>query len=176
METRFSTSESENAEYLPADSWFALKVSARSESTAGAALRLRGFEEFSPRFSQVRKYKDRFKIVDRAVFPGYVFCRCNLSQKKAVLSATAVKYLVSFGGRPAAIPESEITAVRAVVKAGGSPFPFFARGDRVTITDGPLAGVDGIVVRRGNSHAFVVSITLLQRSVALTIDERYLHK
>jgi transcription antitermination factor NusG len=160
--------------FIDSSAWFAVKVNVRSERAAAEALRLRGFEEFSPVFTRARRYKDRVKLVEQAVFPGYVFCRCTLNQKRAVLSATAVKYLVSFGGLPAAIPEEEISAVRAVVNAGGWPLPFLATGDRVTVTGGPLAGVGGMIIRRGKSHEFVVSISLLQRSVALKIDERYL--
>jgi transcription antitermination factor NusG len=138
------------------------------------ALRNRGFEPYAPSVCKYRRYRDRTKPVQRAVFPGYVFCRCEPADKSRVLSSAAVEYIVSFGGKPAIIPDPEIESVRALLDAGGHVASYLPVGSRVRINAGPLAGLEGVVLRRGKEHHFIVSIHLLQRSVSLAIDERYL--
>jgi transcription antitermination factor NusG len=158
----------------PQDPWFALKVRTRSELMAFEGLRSRGFEPYAPSVCKYRRYRDRTKPVQRAVFPGYVFCRCEPEDKPRVLSSAAVEYIVSFGGKPAIIPDPEIESVRALLDAGGHVASYLPLGSRVRINAGPLAGLEGLALRRGKEHHFIVSIHLLQRSVSLVIEERYL--
>jgi transcription antitermination factor NusG len=150
--------------------WFALKVSNRSEPVAAKALRLRGFEIFSPVITERRLYADRFKNVDIPVFAGYVLIRWDGKSKNDILSAPAVQYLVSFGGSPAVIRDTEISDVRRTIENGGQPVPYLATGHRVRVETGALAGVEGIYVRRSRGQ-LVVSIELIERSIALHVDE-----
>jgi transcription antitermination factor NusG len=50
------------------------------------------------------------------------------------------------------------------------PWPFVREGQPVTIAYGPLAGVDGLVLKIKKQYRLVVSITLLQRSISVEID------
>jgi transcription antitermination factor NusG len=154
--------------------WLALKVRVRSEIAAVAALRDRGFHPFAPSVQRRRRFCDRTRLVESPVFPGYVFCQCTPRNKAKLLDSTVVKYIVSFGGKPAEVPGYEIESVRTVLHAGGDTFPYFCKGTRVRIIQGSLAGLEGLIVRQGAQHDFVVSINILQRSVAITINEEYL--
>ena len=77
-----------------------------------------------------------------------------------------------FGGRPAEIPISEIEAVRRVVRSPlqAEPHPFLRCGDRVRVTAGPLRGVEGYLLRKKSLWKLLVSVGMLQRSVAVEID------
>jgi transcription termination/antitermination protein NusG len=154
--------------------WLALKVRVRSEKAAVAALRDRGFHSFAPSVQRRRRFCDRTKLVESPVFPGYVFCQCSPRNKAKLLDSAIVKYIVSFGGKPAEVSGREIESIRTVLHAGGDAFPYFSKGTRVRIIHGPLAGLEGLIVRQGTQHDFVVSIDLLQRSVAVAINEEYL--
>ena len=154
--------------------WLALKVRVRSENAAVAALLDRGFHPFAPSVRRRRRFCDRIKLVESPVFPGYVFCQCAPRNKAKLLDSTVVKYIVSFGGKPAEVPGGQIESVRTVLHAGGDAVPYFSKGTRVRITHGPLAALEGLIIRQGAQHDFVVSIDLLQRSVAVAINEEYL--
>lgn len=150
--------------------WFALKVSNRSEPVAARALEMRGFEVFSPVVTERKLYADRFKNVDTPIFGGYVLIRWDGKRKNDILSAPAVQYFVSFGGSPAVIEDSEISDVRRTLENGGQPAPYLATGQRVRVESGTLAGVEGIYVRRSRGQ-LVVSIELIEKSIALHVDE-----
>jgi transcription antitermination factor NusG len=150
--------------------WYALKVRTRSELLAASALRDRGYEPFSPVRTERRKYSDRIKHAEISIFPGYVFCKFGLENKSTVLSAPAVEYIVSVANKPGVIAESEISAIRRLIEAGGHETPYFTVGRRVRVQFGYLAGIEGILTRKGSGDELTISVDLLQRSVCLRID------
>jgi transcriptional antiterminator RfaH len=151
--------------------WYALKVRTRSEPMAVTALSNRGYFPFAPSIPERRRYSDRMAVVPAPIFPGYVFCRFDVSGKVTVLSCPAVEYIVSFAGAPAIVPDEEIEAVRRAVEAGGRPRSYLAIGQRIRIEFGPLTGLEGILDRTAKGNRLVVSVHLLQRSVSVEIDE-----
>lgn len=153
------------------EAWYAVKVRTRSEPLALAVLQYHGFESCCPQALIRKKYCDRMKTVPEPIFPGYLFCRFDLSRKAKVLSANAIEYIVAFGGCPAPIPANEIEAVQLAVTAGGRPARLPRSGERVRIISGALAGIEGILVREANRNQFVVSVALLQRGVSVMVDQ-----
>lgn len=131
-----------------------------------------GLEEFLPIYQVRRRWSDRIKIVDVPLFEGYVFCRFDDSQMIPVLSAPGVVHVVSFDGAPAAIPETEIEAVRRLVnsKLPASPCPYLKEGSPVRIRSGPMKGVEGRLVEIKNQYRLRLSVHMLQRSVEVEID------
>jgi transcriptional antiterminator NusG len=156
--------------------WFAVRVRSNHERIAAAHLRERGYEEFSPAWKTERRWSDRTKEIDQFLFPGYVFCRLNPSDRLPVLTAPGVVDLVGFGKIPAPIPDPEIENVRQMVQSGlfVMPWPFLEVGHRVLIERGPLAGVEGILDEVKGKCRLVVSVQLLQRSVAAEVDRDWI--
>ena len=93
-----------------------------------------------------------------------------------VLQIPSVARLVSFNGTPTALPEAEIEALKASLERGlhAVPHPYLKAGRRVRVTTGPLEGFEGIVIRKSNSLRFVVSLDLIQRSIAVHTEADWL--
>ena len=152
--------------------WFALKVRSRAESTVGTHLQSRGFEVFLPTYKDQRIYADRIRSVEAPLFPGYIFCSLDWNNRLPVLSAPHVEYIVGTGKEPTPVQLHELTAVQTLMSSGTPlfPHPFLNSGQRVRLTGGPLAEMEGILVEIKGSDRLVVSVDLLQRSVAAEID------
>ena len=152
--------------------WFALQVKPRHEKTTAWALRMKGFEEFLPLCTSARRWSDRTKELQMPLFPRYVFCRFDLRHKLSILRAPGVTSIVGFGKSPTPVADSEISALQAIVKSGlpAQSWPFLQIGQVVRLQDGPLADLEGILVHFRNRHRLVVSVTILQRSVAVEVD------
>ena len=96
----------------------------------------------------------------------------RLDHRLRVLQVPGVVDLVSFQGRPAPIVDVEIDALRLdLAGLKFRPHPYLLVGRRVRIQHGPMWGVEGFFVRRKDRTRVVISISLIQRSVAVEVDE-----
>lgn len=152
--------------------WYAITVKPQHEKAVALAFQNRGWEQFLPLYRSRRLWSDRIMVLDLPLFPGYVFLRFGCHERTSVLRTPGVNAIVSFGAQPAAVDESELDSVRKLVASELplSPWPFARVGQRVRIEGGPLAGAEGVVLRIKDSLRLVVSMSLLQRSVAVEID------
>jgi len=153
--------------------WYALRVQTRLGNTASTALRGKGYEEFLPLYRSRRRWSDRVKHIDLPLFPGYLFCRFDVRERLLpILSTPGVIGIVGAGKTPIPVDDEEIAAVHRIIQSGLSaqPWPFLTVGSRIYMEAGPLAGLEGIVTNTDKAYRLVVSVALLQRSVAAEID------
>jgi transcription antitermination factor NusG len=136
-------------------------------------LAVRSVEHFLPVYESVRRWKDRRVKLQMPLFPGYVFVRLELKERLRVLQIPGLAKLVGFNGTPTVLPDEEVERLQKGLSSGVrvEPHPFLTVGRRVRVKAGPLAGLQGILVRRKKQTRFVVSVELIQRSVAVEIDE-----
>lgn len=152
--------------------WFALRVRSNHEKLVAAGAVQRGFESFLPLYRTRRRWSDRWKDIDLPLFTGYVFCRLNLAAKLPLLTIPGVAGFAGAGRVPIAVADEEIAALQSIVRSGApaAPWPFLKAGQRVRLERGPIRDVEGILIEVKNSLRLVVSVTLLQRSVAVEVD------
>ncbi len=157
--------------------WFALRVKCRYEKLVSTLLREKGYEEFLPLYWSRRRWSDRFQSVDLPLFPGYVFCRLDPQQSRLPLLITpGAMHFVGIGRSPEPIDDGEIAAIQSTLRSGLSaePWPFLKVGHRVRLEEGPLNGIEGILIEVRKKHRIVVSVTLLQRSIAVEIERQWI--
>jgi transcription antitermination factor NusG len=156
----------------PSSSWFALQTRPKREKSVAAALESKGYESFYPIYRERRRWSDRCVDVERPLFPGYVFCRLTNASFGKVLLTAGVTRMLGFGPTPAEIPTAQIEPLQRVHEscAGRAPWSYLATGTRVRIESGPLSGVEGIYSADSDHRGLILSVDLLQRSVAVTID------
>jgi transcription antitermination factor NusG len=152
--------------------WYAAYTCAKHEKRVAAELGAQDVEHFLPLYSSVRRWKDRRVTLDLPLFPGYVFVRLTLRDRLRVLQIPSVVRLVGFGGLPTALPDEEMEILRKGLCQGlcAEPHPFMTIGRRVRITAGPFAGLEGVLKRKKSSLRVVVSMELIQRSVAVDVE------
>lgn len=152
--------------------WYAAYVCTRHEKQIAQQLEERRVSCFLPLYRTVRRWKDRRKELDMVLFPGYVFVQLDLRDRLKVLQLPGVVRFVSFNGHPAALAETEIGALRHGLRSGihAEPHPYLKVGRRVRVKCGPLAGAEGILLRKKEKFRIVLSIEAIMRSVAVEID------
>jgi len=152
--------------------WWAVYTRHQHEKTVVEHLSANGIETFLPVYQVVRQWKDRKKHLSLPLFPCYVFVRGSSERRVQVVSAPGVFSIVSVAGHPAPIPATQIDAIRLAVGSAlrVEPHPFLRCGDWVRIKSGPLADVEGILVRKKGSYRLILSAELLQKSLAVEVD------
>jgi transcription antitermination factor NusG len=155
-----------------ASEWHVLYTRHQHEKTVHRLLEGKGIESLLPLRATASRWKDRTKLLQLPLFPCYVFFRAASSAWLHVLNTPGVHMMVPGWNGPAIVPPEEIDAVRRLAEncARVESHPFLADGDRVRVKSGPLAGVEGFLVRKKNSFRLVVSVELLGKSAAAEID------
>ena len=158
--------------FEPDLAWHALYTRHKHEKTVADILARKGFDVFLPLYTARHRWKDRVKTLALPLFPSYVFLRGGLDRQLQIMTTPGIFSVVASGGRVASIPESEIDAVRRAVDGSmrAEPHPFLKCGDWVRITAGPLESVEGILVRAKGVARLVISVEMLQKSVAVEVD------
>jgi transcription antitermination factor NusG len=153
--------------------WYAIVSRSRHEKLVASALTNTGITAFLPLVTEMHRWSDRQKLVEVPLFPGYVFVQIPNTQEAQVrvLKTIGVVQFVRNRCGAAAITDKEISDVRAVLdqKLDCSPYPFLQLGERVRIRGGSLDGVEGILVGRDSKSKLVISIELIQRSLAVRV-------
>lgn len=153
--------------------WYVLRLRSNFEKKADDCLRSKGFTTYLPLYRTRRKLSDRMRELDLPLFPGYTFCSFDSRQKLPVVTTPGVVSILESASGPIPVPESEISAVQTMLKSGTvvGPWPFLREGQRVVVERGPLQGLEGFVLKVKENYRLVVSVPLLQRSVAAEIDQ-----
>lgn len=156
-------------------SWFALQARPKCEWVAREGLALKGYECFLPSYRQKKRWADRVVEKELPLFPSYLFCRFDLQAPAGmgrVVSTPGVWRIVSFGGKPVSIADHEIEGLQKLMNGElpREPLNYVPTGTRVRIVTGPLAGVEGISLPNSNHRKLVLSVSLLRRSVVVSLE------
>ncbi len=162
--------------------WYALNSKPHSERFVYDGLAARGIEAYLPVWQPSRR--SARPVAPRPFFPSYLFAHVDLD----VVGLSVLQYLpgvrrlVFCGDRPASVSQAAIDRIhlrlseleKSVRDELGEPL---APGDRVIITDGPLAGLEAVFERGLSSEARVrVLINFLQRGMHVDIEREFIRK
>lgn len=170
------TAESGKPVQLQPKAWHVLWTRSNCERLVRDQLQTKGYDVFLPMLDQWLMDRGQKRVTNVPMFRSYVFIN-HAIDKYDYIDISRTKGVVRILGprwdNLAVVSNTEIEAVRRTVTSNlpVTPFHYLARGDRVRITNGPLAGTEGIYVASDPIRGlFVVSVDLLQRSVAVEID------
>jgi transcription antitermination factor NusG len=152
--------------------WYAIRTRSNHEGVAAMVLSGKGYDPYLPLYRVRRRRAESVAESERALFPGYLFCRFDAKKRLPILMTTGVISVVGLGREPVPIPDDEIEAVKAVLRSGlpAEPCAYLREGQRVRVMSGSLEGVEGILLKKKNQARMVVSVTMLQRSISVEID------
>jgi transcription antitermination factor NusG len=151
--------------------WFAIQVKNGFELKIESVLKGKGYQALVPTY----RMNDAGRS-ERPLFSGYVFCRFDPLVRAPVVTTPGVIRVVGYGKRPAALDDAEMEAVRTVATSNLSarPHSYLKPGQRVRFAEGPLRGFEGDIAQTGNHRYLVVSVSLLQRSIAVEVEPAWL--
>lgn len=157
--------------------WYAIRVKSKCERCVAAGLKGKGYGHFLPLARESRNWAQRRRNVERVLIPGYVFGQFDYGKRLPVLTIPGVAHIVSTSSGPCPIPADELAAVELVARSacGAIPWPCPFVGDHVVVNAGPLRGLRGVLVEIKAQARVVVSVTLLNRSVAAEVDLTCVH-
>jgi len=154
--------------------WYALHTHARHERVVEHRLREQGMETFLPTVCETHRWSDRKKTVEVPLFSCYVFVRCTLNSadRTRVYRVESVHGFVGTRGAGMPIPDEQIESVRTALSQPTPcrSHPFLRVGQRVRVCGGAMDGVEGVFLSENGDQSLVISVEVIQRSLAIRID------
>ena len=152
--------------------WYAIYTASNHERKIAGALQTKGIETFLPLYAMTKRWKNRTTVkIDVPLFPCYVFAKVARNESARVLEVPMVYSIVSNGREPLPVPESELNPMRiAIQHREFDPCPYVKVGMTARIRSGPLAGLQGVIIRKDAKLRVVLNIELIMKSVAVQVD------
>jgi transcription antitermination factor NusG len=152
--------------------WFALYTRTHHEKRVVEHLKQRGIENYLPLYKAVHTWTHYRKVtLDLPLFPNYLFVHIAPQERVRTLEAPGALSFAGNASAPAPLPESEIESLRSALQLRKfEPHRYLTAGTRAHIVAGPLAGMEGIVVRTKSSLRVVLTVDLILQSVAVEVD------
>lgn len=154
--------------------WYVLHVRSKHEFIANAELQKKGIRTFLPTVKKWRQWKDRRKLVEFPLFPGYLFVNIALNSTdhlKVLKTRGAVRFLSEGPGSPAPVSPEEVSSLKLLVESGEELdiYPHLREGTKVRVTRGLFRGAEGVLDKKEAHCTFIVNIILLGRSVGARV-------
>jgi len=152
--------------------WYAIQVASQKEKRVASVLTEKGYQCYLPLYSKRTAWSDRIKVTSVPLFSGYVFSRFDVRNRLPILVTPNVFAVVGNGRVPVAIPERDLNGIRVALQSGlpVEPHDCLQEGDIVRVIKGPLSGMEGSFIQYRGSCRLILSVPLIQRSVAVEID------
>jgi len=154
--------------------WYAVHTRARHEKMVAERLREQGVNAYLPLVKETHRWSDRKKVVELPLFSCYVFAKfaATNQDRQRVIRTDGVLQVLGTRGEGIAIPDEQIESVRTLIneRMAWSAYPFLKIGQKVRIRGGAMNGVEGILVARNGDRTLVVSVDVIQRSIAISIE------
>jgi transcription antitermination factor NusG len=154
--------------------WFAVQTRPRHEKKVNSDLNEKGIRSFLPLHRERRRWSDRYQWVEVPMFSQYLFVKQfpTVESRLRVLQTAGVVQFVGAGGCGTPIPNEQIESLRAIIshRIPSAPHEFLRLGEKVRIRGGALDGIEGVLSAIRQDKSLVVSVDLIQKSVAIRID------
>ncbi len=158
------------------EKWIAVYTKSRHEKVVIQELENKNIEAYCPIFKERRQWSDRKRWVEFPLFRSYVFAKIELKNSIYILQAMGVHHIIKFQGNISIIPNEIIQNIKSMIDGGFTveQVEYFVKGDEVIVVDGPLKGMDGIVVKIKNENKLVLKVAAIQQAIAVQIHPGYL--
>jgi transcriptional antiterminator RfaH len=155
--------------------WYAVFTKPRQEQLAAEHLGRQGFETYLPRLRCKRRRRGGWVPVVEALFPRYLFVSVEAASQTVapIRSTVGVTDLVRFGQELAPVPGLVIDRLRSHEDAETGLHelgrPLFRQGDKVTVVDGPFAGIDGVFQAEKGQDRVLILLSVLGGNQSVTM-------
>jgi transcriptional antiterminator RfaH len=154
--------------------WYLVYTKPRQEQLALENIARQGYTCFLPQLPEEKVVRGVLCAEQRPLFPRYLFVQLDTDMNgrswAPIRSTTGVSRLVSFGHQPAKVANDLVSLIDERCNSGVHKVkPLFQPGERLSITQGPFAGVEAIFKETNAERRIMVLIELMSRTVTLEL-------
>jgi transcription antitermination factor NusG len=121
------------------------------------------------------KRKDRKKMIEVPLFPGYLFVRSMLlpDEHLSILKTPGAVRIIGGPSGPSPVGDDEVESLKIMVGSGQNIITSagFQAGEKVMVVFGPFTGVTGVFSEYRGQGRVMVNIELMGQSAAVNVSE-----
>jgi transcriptional antiterminator RfaH len=161
--------------------WYAVHTKPRQESLAEENLQRQNFTTYFPKIKQARRRRGKWSDVIEPLFPRYLFIRLEVGKTNvsSIRSTRGVTGLVRFGNKLVPVPNPFIDAlIETADEQTGIHIPnrpVLEKGDRITVTNGPFADLEGIFHATTGKERVTILLNILGQAQKVTLPKNHIH-
>jgi transcriptional antiterminator RfaH len=161
--------------------WYLIHTKPRQENIALENLQQQGYTCYLPLFNVEKIRRGKFAVVLEALFPRYLFIQLDTALSSQswtpIRSTKGVNRLVAFGGQPVKVDETLVSILKVAEENQPERLQkMFAAGDKVQLTQGAFAGLEGIYQMADGESRAMVLIEILNKPVRIAVEPAELRK
>jgi transcriptional antiterminator RfaH len=153
--------------------WYAVYTRSRGEKKVTEHMHKHGYEAYLPMVKTLRQWSDRKKKVELPLISCYVFVHVSEREYYSILETPGAVRYVTFEGKAAPIPESQINAMRKAIEgnlAVEATTEKFEPGKMVKIISGPMNGMEGELLSFNNKSSLIIRLDNIGYSLKVEIN------
>lgn len=166
--------------------WFALRVTYSRELAVKSRLDALGIESYVPMHFETRTCNGQQRKVWVPLIHNLIFIHTSAAQLRSLKSGSdlPIRYIMDrSSGAPSVIPEQQMRDFMAVVATCDKHVEVvpaqcvdLSRGDRVRVTDGPFAGIEGRYIRHKGHSKVAVAIRDIATALTAYVPTKFIEK
>ena len=161
--------------------WYLIHTKPRQENIALENLQQQGYTCYLPLLNVEKIRRGKLAVVLEALFPRYLFIQLDTALSSQswtpIRSTKGVNRLVAFGGQPVKVDETLVSILKVAEENQPERLQkMFAEGDKVQLTQGAFAGLEGIYQMADGESRAMVLIEILSKSVQIAVEPAELRK
>ena len=161
--------------------WYLIHTKPRQETIALENLQHQGYTCYLPLLNVEKIRRGKLAIVLEALFPRYLFIQLDTALSSQswtpIRSTKGVNRLVAFGGQPAKVDEALVSILKVAEENQPQRLQkMFAAGEKIQITHGAFAGLEGIYQNADGESRAMVLIEILSKPVRISVEQLELRK
>ena len=155
------------------EAWYLLYTKPQQEKVALENLTRQHYRSYLPMVRLRKRYRGRRRTVVEPMFPRYLFVRLSdIDNWGPIRSTKGVARMIRFGMTPAIVPDDLIEAFQTSEDDSGVhnfKAPEFQHGDRVMISEGPLAGYEAIFTARSGRERVLLLLDIAGKAAKMQV-------
>lgn len=151
--------------------WWVVHTKPRQEKALARSLTASAISYYLPTISRRCSIRGRVTTAQIPLFPGYVFLHADHQQRVVALTTNRIVRCLEVVDQDRLW--ADLRQVNQLIVSGLpiTPESQISIGSTVQVISGPLAGLQGTVLKSASGRRFLIKVDFIQRGASVSIDD-----
>lgn len=150
--------------------WYAVYTKPQQEKALAYELCRRNINYYLPLTKQKQPNNKRIRFSIKPLFKSWLFFRGNIVQRHEIFKTNRIVRIIDIPNQEVTIKELSIINESINNRKVSIYTASIHKGKKVRVIDGPLVGIEGIILENKNDRSLIIQVTSIQQNIRVNID------